>query len=309
MIKEKTVFILGAGASAPYRYHTGKELRDYICTHFPSDYRSLIKNNPWSARKREIKIGEADKFSKVFDKSNTQSIDLFLASRPEYSEIGKIAIVTAILGSERQNWNSGPRYPKQDWFLYLFNRMRRELNKPDSYKKFGENNVAFITFNYDRFFEHYLYESFINSFNLGIDPDYIGKDFFQDNPNFIPFPVLHVYGKISEVQWLGGYEYGEVYDWGIINNLKDNIRVIYDRVDAEIQNIKGRIQWAERIFFLGFGYAQENLDALEIPYVFKKGQHIYGTVHIPDHSGRRFRLIPATDSGASRPPIILKFNS
>ena len=63
-----------------------------------------------------------------------------------------------------------------------------------------------------------------------------------------------------------------------ISRLIKNIRVIYDanRPDGQtvIENI---FSWAERIFFLGFGYAPENLAALDIPNRFEADQEVYGT--------------------------------
>ena len=45
MISEETLFILGAGASKPYRYLTGKELRKYICKGLPTDLSAIISKD------------------------------------------------------------------------------------------------------------------------------------------------------------------------------------------------------------------------------------------------------------------------
>jgi len=41
---QNTVFILGAGASKPYGYPTGQELREYICKEFQTDLQTLIND-------------------------------------------------------------------------------------------------------------------------------------------------------------------------------------------------------------------------------------------------------------------------
>jgi hypothetical protein len=41
---QNTVFILGAGASTPYGYPTGQELRDYICKEFQINLQNLIND-------------------------------------------------------------------------------------------------------------------------------------------------------------------------------------------------------------------------------------------------------------------------
>jgi len=38
------------------------------------------------------------------------------------------------------------------------------LKQPQDFEKFKENKVAFITFNYERSLEYFLYTSFINTF-------------------------------------------------------------------------------------------------------------------------------------------------
>ena len=42
MIKEETVFILGAGASCPYGYPDGKELREQICSNFARESKTYF---------------------------------------------------------------------------------------------------------------------------------------------------------------------------------------------------------------------------------------------------------------------------
>lgn len=44
MISEDTVFVLGAGASAPYGYPIGSELRDDVCLNFMKDMKSLLQD-------------------------------------------------------------------------------------------------------------------------------------------------------------------------------------------------------------------------------------------------------------------------
>jgi hypothetical protein len=44
-----------------------------------------------------------------------------------------------------------------------------------------------------------------------------------------------------------------------------------------LDKAKRLINEAERVFFLGFGYAKDNLDVLGIPDVFGEKQQIYGT--------------------------------
>ena len=58
MITEDTLLILGAGASFPYGYPTGKELRHIICKEFPIEYDALFGNrtDDWDEASTLIRI-------------------------------------------------------------------------------------------------------------------------------------------------------------------------------------------------------------------------------------------------------------
>jgi hypothetical protein len=79
VIYDNTVFILGAGASVPYGYPTGKELREYICSHFKERFGEIEETN----------VSYTNRFSDTFKKSSTGSIDLFLSRNTQFSEIGR----------------------------------------------------------------------------------------------------------------------------------------------------------------------------------------------------------------------------
>lgn len=158
MITEDTVFILGAGASKPYNYPTGSELRLNICRLCVAEIQDLIEiDNELHVKKLVL---EASKFTKTFFNSSTPSIDLFLARNQNFSNIGKISIVFSILIAEHNsNLHEDISEKNQDWYSYLFHRMTNDLTTPDSYDYFGSNKVTFITFNYDRSLEYFIYES------------------------------------------------------------------------------------------------------------------------------------------------------
>ena len=79
MIKEKTVYILGAGASKPYGYPTGKELTNYIRNKLIND---IIKDT--EIPQHSLYITKIEEIINKFSKSTNKSIDLFLTRNPEY---------------------------------------------------------------------------------------------------------------------------------------------------------------------------------------------------------------------------------
>jgi len=129
MIDTDTVFILGAGASVPYGYQTGAELRAEICSEFQGKYDQISPKGISGHINFALSSEGAIKFAQAFKKSSTPSIDLFLARNPEYSEIGKIAIVLSILDAERKSEfreDIDIKFQKQDWYSYLYRRMTKK---------------------------------------------------------------------------------------------------------------------------------------------------------------------------------------
>ena len=280
------MFILGAGASKPYGYPTGKELRKFIYSVFKSqfsDYYSYDKRD-YPSQDTFVKLHshKIEHFAEVFYKSSTQSIDLFLSRNPQFAEFGKMGIIAGIVDAERKSkFREEMENEKQDWYTYLYTRMTSSLITKESYPEFAKNKVNFITFNYDRSLEYFIYESFTNSFRESQVDGRIrtSKEKGLEFNQLIPFSFLHVYGKIAPFFWESDIplEYG-FEDKILPDQLTENIKVIHERNDDAIKvEIKKLINWAHRIYFLGFAYADENMEILDIPQSILKRHHVFGT--------------------------------
>ena len=290
MINIDTVFILGAGASKPYGYPLGWELKDEIINKFKIYYDELINFNQ-SSQKPDFNIFHDShnsimpKFIDALKKSNPDtSIDLFLSRNQEYADIVKLAIAMIILRSEVTGEFRKEGYkPDQDWYSYLFHRMSEHLPAPKDFDKYQYNKVKFITFNYDRSFDYYIYDRFINDFGRT-------RHIENSGSKFITFPIIHLYGTLSKLPWQENfrYDYRKVnnnkeinnafYDFDMIKYMSKNIRIIQERInDEDIAKAKLLIESSKRIFFLGFGYADENLQVLGFPEI-AIGKSVYGTV-------------------------------
>jgi hypothetical protein len=162
----------------------------------------------------------------------------------------------------------------RDWYKELFNLMDEKLRGPDAYLDFKENNVDFITFNYDRSLEHFLYDSLISTYG--------SIDLNVHKPlDLIPFKFIHVYGKIDNFPWEEppGFEYRKEYHVRDIFRVADNIKLIHERDDEFLNEIKKLISDAKNIFFLGFGYDEDNMKALGWPEIFNENHRIFGTAY------------------------------
>jgi len=269
MIKENCVLILGAGASVPYGFPTGAGLKQIICNNFETMWEKFI----WEKFQTPITddyIQEqkqlAKNFVNDFKKFDHDSIDLFLDIFKEYSDIGKIAIYLSILNAEINNKMKGKVH---DWYTELFKRM---IGTPENYFKLSDNNVTIITFNYDRSLEYYFYNIFndlTKSITLSEKIEELKK-----------IKIFHVYGKLSDLSWeneKSGLEYGGNLWLNQLGSRKDNIKTIFERREnaGVINIIILSIQSARKIYFLGFGFAQENVEMLSLKRNIKPGTILY----------------------------------
>ena len=165
---------------------------------------------------------------------------------------------------------------EHDWYFRLFGNLTREATTKEEYHRFGDNHISFITFNYDRSLEQFLFESLLNSFE--------GVDEHRAREQLARIPIIHVYGKPAPLPWElcdepEGLPYGdsELATFNLLDAV-DNIHVVHEeRANPSLEGARELISQAERIFFLGFGYAKENLDTLGLPTILKPTQRIYGT--------------------------------
>jgi len=274
MIKEPTVFILGAGASCPYGYPTGPELREQICSSFVQDVNAYFEQEKSVDSYISIAFRNAKMFTETFYNSSTKSIDLFLARNPEFMLLGKWAIIFRLFAAERESqFREHIKDRNQDWYSYLFNRLTDDLVRTTDYERFTENNLSIITFNYDRSLEHFLYESIVHSFAS------IQREHLKEQLNKLGF--IHIFGHLSGLEWqdiFGKLEYGRDINLINVQKVAENLKIIYEEKDNnQLPIAQDLIRKAKRIFFLGFGYAKENLEALNITQVIRDEQEIYGT--------------------------------
>ncbi|MEN6578463.1 MAG: hypothetical protein ABFD90_19110 [Phycisphaerales bacterium] len=282
MIEKRTVFILGAGASSPYGLRTANGLRCDIIQKFRKSLgRHFITHRETEeerVRRGYPTISDATAFLTAFDgPNNMESIDLFLSRQPRFKEVGKLAILLSILRYERESrFAHKTNEPDRDWYSLLYDRMTRESISKDGYKEFARNKVAFITFNYDRSLEYFLFRS-LHSFE-DATPEKVREQISQ-------ITISHVYGKLAPLPWQDSdsskvLEYGadDVKSYGKLPDMIQNLYVVHEeRRNPELEKAREEIRKAERIFFLGFGYAKENLETLGLPDVLRAEQEIYGT--------------------------------
>ena len=273
MIEEDTVFILGAGASCPYGFPDGDQLAQKICSNLIGDIEQLYQQNDFVEMDYKQAIEHSQVFINKFSKAD-MSIDLFLSLNNEFMDMGKSAIIFRILEAEKNSKFRNDMVKKEhDWYSRIKNKLIEGITKKDDYYRISENKVTFITFNYDRSFEYFLHESFLNSFHK-IPEDKINEKLRKIN-------IIHLFGQIGGLKWQNmdlTNEYRTNPYTVDLAKLSQNIDIIYEKEHSPLlKEAREQISKAVNIFFLGFGYAPENVKLLEIPKILNNNQIIYGT--------------------------------
>ena len=264
MIKEKTLFVFGAGLSSDYGFPTGQKLRDDIVQYInwdrsnpdlPAQIKRLVKihfNEDTIIRTRES-----------IRRGGYNTIDEFMEIRPELRPLTKALIASVIIQHENPNNLSLERDYTNCFYRFIFDKMIAQ----STLDTFADNNVSFITFNYDRSFEFFIERTLRERFSL---PEHDKK--LLEIMNEIQ--VIHVHGKLGKLPGYNGNEVIRYYQPQIgDNSLGDICGDIISFVEVDDSNTKymearEKIELAKNLFFVGFGFHKTNtmrlLDGINI---------------------------------------------
>lgn len=254
MITHSTTLVLGAGASAPYGYPVGSELRQMII----NGLNSLDLARELNMLSRELSPLDIEKFKTDLTKSGTTSIDEFLEyQKPEYGRLGKLAIAQAIVSCELEVKLDSP-----DWYDQL---VRALVTSPDMFYK---NRLSIITFNYDRSLEHALYIKLQSRFSI---------DSAKTKELVECIPIVHVHGHLGHLPWqmANSRDYSQKYNLAQLECMANGIRIVHEdqKLNDEAFNM---LQNSERVYFLGFSYNQSNLKKIGFDQL-NGGRNMMGT--------------------------------
>ncbi len=216
------------------------------------------------------------------------SIDSFLSqfSDKKMIDAGKAMIAYEILESEdrellqRSHAHGTEKKRSENWYRFLHHAITSNATPHNLIE--DELKLNIVTFNYDNSLEYSLYSRFHNSPLLATkSAPFLQK--ISDN-------IVHVYGQVGKFQWKGGQDranndYGEYKGDAALTRAeeewKDTIYVIgQDREDRVRKNAAIAQEWlkkADIIYFLGFGFNDDNVNLLKLKENTQGAGRIYCT--------------------------------
>lgn len=274
MLKSKTVFVLGAGASREVNLPVGGALRRIIYDKL--DYRTDDLGH------RDAKYGDTKLFDWIRrqhgDKANnyfnacgriragiltSASIDDFLdvhRDDGEMVECGKLAIAQAVLEAEKSSllsYDTGNIYNTLDfsrlentWYMGFFRLLHQGLSKANRQDIFKNSTV--IAFNYDRCIEHFLAHALAAHYQIPRDE---ARGLAQQLPVYHPFGSVGELGSTPDQVPFGLTEIREVRQ--ITKSIKTYTEQITD--ELSLGKIRAAVRDASVVVFLGNAFHANNM--------------------------------------------------
>lgn len=300
------VIVVGAGASKEAGLPTGYELREQIADALktkPEGIRQqqicenrLIDNALWQICQRQadrqqqnINSYHSACISIANGMQVAPSIDHFINAHRHDSEIticGKLGIAYCILSAEsgsemrvdNQNINNTINFKEleETWYNSFFHLIVDGCQLEDIPDRLSR--IAIITFNYDRCIEHYLHHS-LRCLYPQISPEQAAK--LLEN-----LKIYHPYGYLGPLPWVSNsaVNFGGAPVTEQLVSMARGLKTFTEGTDdkhSDIIEIRSTIRSAKRVVFLGFAFAEQNLELLygSNKLVTALDSPVYATAH------------------------------
>ena len=121
ILNSKTVFILSAGASKPFNFPLGSELKQQMLSQLENEYNKKVLNSV------DFDNRTIHEFHKALSYTSHPTIDIFLEKKRKFREIGAYVIAQALIPCE----NDLRLFPQRDWYGDLFTILDFENEQSD----------------------------------------------------------------------------------------------------------------------------------------------------------------------------------
>jgi hypothetical protein len=290
MFKEKTLIVVGAGASSEVGLPTGANLKNAIGGFLDfqlSDFGKLEEGDSliFNALKFTVRepYGTTANLNSYLDASRrikeamslSTSIDDFIETQrddPLIAHCGKLAITRSILDAERRSKlyfvnrrassSLGYDVVENTWFNKFHKILTESCNKDDLAERFS--SLAMVIFNYDRCVEHFIFNSIQTHYP-------IDSSEAADLVRLIK--IYHPYGKVGHLPWEerdgASIDFGGESNFKKLLSLSKEIRTFTEGTDpesSEIDDIKNHVKSSRVLLFLGFAFHRLNMKLLQPEY-------------------------------------------
>lgn len=292
MLKKRTTFVVGAGASCDFGFPTGAGLQERIAAWLKLAPRSerfeieIIENTlkpeltgPNWSEERSSYLRAAKRIVKAMPVA--ASIDNFVHTHQADRHIvwlGKIAIALAILEAEQAasifvNDPELGRVPtlesavyQKSWYFPLMRMLTMGSDASDARALL--RNVRFVSFNYDRCLELIILLTLQRYYGLSAN---------EAEAILLEAEIVHPYGQIGDLVDKGGTTVPFGANSIDVSTVAKGIRTFTESVDELIvQKAKRFVAECDTLVFLGFGFLPQNMELLD-PRGFASARRIHAT--------------------------------
>jgi hypothetical protein len=261
MLTRPTVLVLGAGASIPYKFPSGQELLRMA---------RVKEVRPYVGHLSEEEQQQIPAFLEAVKGTLEKSLDAMLETRDDITAVGKGFMARALLNCERSA-KLTTEEPAGAWYRELWSAI-----SADSLEQVSRCPLTIVTYNYDRSLEYSLIRALQTKFRRPTTD--CAKALDSIGP-------IHVHGCLGLLPELAEQGQPSVPYGGDVPNITARnctdagraIRIIHEAKPQDEAFIRARdaLSSAERIVFLGFGYARQNVERLQLHTCASKEATIY----------------------------------
>jgi hypothetical protein len=271
MFARRTVFVVGAGASAEYGLPVGNALKGIIATNLLSEDDSsnrilhntideICPDGGGSYAKAAKVIGNGLPLASSIDRY----IDYHQGDKA-IVDVGKVAIADSIWKAEAGsnlvlNEDGDLKFGsiQETWLAQLFLQMQEGTRRQEPKSMF--ENVSFVCFNYDRVIEHFMFNA-VKKFS----------DFSDEETQVAlsALRIVHPYGRIGRLPWesSAGSEAPVMFGSArssIGGHLKMSrlIKTFSEQLsddDGAYLDTRELINDADQLIFVGFSFLDQNM--------------------------------------------------
>jgi hypothetical protein len=306
MRNPQTLFVVGAGASSEVDMPTGRQLIDIIAKKL--DYQLVNGSRRQGFGDEDIldifqqntqtREGIESHFQAAWRVRDgiiySKSIDAFMDIHEDDEKVqlcGKLAIVKSILEAEQASYlyieKEGGEFRvleklKSTWFFDFARNINDGVRRTEISRIFEK--VSFIIFNYDRCFEHFMFNAVRRLYSIDADTAASIMKTLR---------IVHPYGTIADLLWEDkkGMPFGFPANRTAMQLMASRIKTYTEQIEQSetLEEMRDVISDAHTIVFLGFSYHPANMKLIGLEHA-NQVEQIFGTAKGVSESDTAFIL-------------------